>query len=266
MNKPWYVHTYISKSGWSRSKNLIFASLPHMYYYSSPRLIARPIADCHDWLHDQSLTVTTGCTIAGIIKGVWFWAQKRAHHHGVGATSKTGAHAAPPAFTATTTAWCCCSSCTPPTQKPQKREENAPVLDASLDWDTDAWLKYCFTSTETVGLLGTGAQDVKPRLSHSSWALILTLDWAPFHIRWKTGRATSRKVVQLVVTGRNWLVALPVVTSYDQSCDRSGHNQLQIATTGGTTGRTTIYDPSATSFDLASPSPSFERDRQPCCD
>ena len=29
-------------------------------------------------------------------------------------------------------------------------------------------LKCCFTSTETVGLLGTGAQDSPPRLSHSS--------------------------------------------------------------------------------------------------
>ena len=36
-------------------------------------------------------------------------------------------------------------------------------------------LKCCFTSTETVGLLGTGAaRSPAPRLSHSSWALPLT--------------------------------------------------------------------------------------------
>jgi len=58
--------------------------------------------------------------IAGIIKVGWFW--KRAHHRGIGATLKTGAHAAPPAFTATTTAGCCHSSCTPLMQIPQKRK------------------------------------------------------------------------------------------------------------------------------------------------
>ena len=27
-----------------------------------PRLVARPTADCHDWLHDQLQIATTGCT------------------------------------------------------------------------------------------------------------------------------------------------------------------------------------------------------------
>ena len=31
----------------------------------SPRLVVRPIADRHDWSHDQSLTATTGCTTNG---------------------------------------------------------------------------------------------------------------------------------------------------------------------------------------------------------
>ena len=33
------------------------------------------------------------------------------------------------------------------------------------------WLKCCFTSTQTVGLSGTGSPGRPPRRSHSSWAL-----------------------------------------------------------------------------------------------
>ena len=36
--------------------------------------------------------------IADIRRGDWCWVQKRAHHHGVDATSNIGAHAAPPAW------------------------------------------------------------------------------------------------------------------------------------------------------------------------
>ena len=38
---------------------------------------------------------------------------------------------------------------------------------------TMIWLKCCFTSTESVGLLGTGCPGCPPSLSHSSWPLII---------------------------------------------------------------------------------------------
>ena len=37
--------------------------------------------------------------------------------------------------------------------------------------NTPSFVQYCFTSTETVGLLETGSPGWPPRLSHGSWAL-----------------------------------------------------------------------------------------------
>ena len=53
-------------------------------------------------------------------------------------------------------------------------------------------LKCCFTSTETVGLFGTGSPGRPPRLSHSSWALMWDLVECCF---------TSTETVGLLGTG-----------------------------------------------------------------
>ena len=49
-------------------------------------------------------------------------------------------------------------------------QDNACLLLTTRNY-TDSLLECCFTTTETVGLLGTGSQGRPPRLSHSSWAL-----------------------------------------------------------------------------------------------
>ena len=44
--------------------------------------------------------------------------------------------------------------------RPQRQTNNLPLQGHWGKRDAAGWMKCCFTSTETVGLLGTGAQDV----------------------------------------------------------------------------------------------------------
>ena len=80
----------------------------------------------------------------------------------------------------------------------------------SLQQALVGWLKCCFTSTETVGLLGTGAQDVHLDF-HMDWLLaLISMDWLKCCV-------TSTETVGLLGTGAqdvhldfhmDWLLAL----------------------------------------------------------
>ena len=89
---------------------------------------------------------------------------------GVDATSKTGAHAAPPVW---------------------------PLLDVCMY----IHLPFCIWMWP-LPFLGTISSAL--HCQEVERIFILMLDWAPFYVQGKSGHATSIKVIQLVVISHNW--------------------------------------------------------------
>ena len=223
-----------------------------------PRLVAPPVADCHDWLHDQSQIANAVCTTNCRYK-------KR--------RLVLGSEESTPSWR-----WChleywssYCSTC-------------IGVGVGGGEWGGLCWgfarpLLACPPQEEPGGYLHLHSLALlqplllRLELTYSPFAC---LSFAAFVQHWSVRKLKEycywrlielfifRKVVQLVMTGRNW--------SHYQSWHRTTSRTTNRLTGLATTSRRSawlvvlrpLYDPSATSCDLESPKPSFEHDRRPC--
>ena len=209
-----------------------------------------PIADCHDWLHDQSQIAMTGCMT-----------NHRCNKKGLvlGSEESTSSWR-----------WChlkdwssCCSTCIysnnnswvllqqlhssdAETTKERGEDTAAGGCTASADMSSSGGTGWIYACTFTCPLAATssasgydlfalplpflGGISSAPLCHEVERILILTLDWAPFYMRGKTSPVTNHKVVHLVVIGRNWL-------HYQSWCHMTSHRTNRVTSLATTNRR-----------------------------